>query len=113
MKNKLAPLSCVALIVVGTGAGIYAQDALPKGEAVLDKYVEATGGKAAYAKVHNSITKVTIQSIIAAKHLNVMFLEQFLAPKSSRSHRYSQGLCFISTGYDAPIIIAQHNHKFI
>ncbi|MDQ6698752.1 MAG: hypothetical protein M3Z36_01045, partial [Acidobacteriota bacterium] len=57
MRNKLAALGCVALIVAGTHAGIYAQDALPKGEAVLDKYVEATGGKAAYAKVHNSITK--------------------------------------------------------
>ena len=57
MRNKLAPLGCVALIVAGIHAGAYAQDTLPKGEAVLDKYVEATGGKAAYAKVHNSSTK--------------------------------------------------------
>jgi hypothetical protein len=30
-----------------------AADALPKAEEILDKFVEATGGKAAYEKVHN------------------------------------------------------------
>jgi hypothetical protein len=38
----------VALVVLS--AGLHAQD-LPKAEAVLDRYVEATGGKAAYDKV--------------------------------------------------------------
>jgi hypothetical protein len=34
-----------------------ADEALPSGEAILDKYVEATGGKAAYAKLHNRVSK--------------------------------------------------------
>jgi zinc protease len=34
---------------------------LPKGEAVLDKYVVATGGKAAYDKIHNTTTTGTVE----------------------------------------------------
>lgn len=52
-----APLGWSVLVIAGIYPGIHAQDTLPKGEAILDKYVEATGGKAAYAKVHNSIAK--------------------------------------------------------
>jgi len=37
-------------------AGLCAADDLPKGDALLDKYIEATGGKAAYAKVKSEIT---------------------------------------------------------
>ena len=36
-----------------------ADEALPTGEAILDNYVEVTGGKAAYAKLHNSVMKGT------------------------------------------------------
>jgi outer membrane lipoprotein-sorting protein len=35
-----------------TGALVSAQD-LPKGDAILDKYIEVTGGKAAYSKLHS------------------------------------------------------------
>lgn len=42
---------------------IHAEDALPKGEAILEKYIEATGGRAAYAKIHNSITKGTMEIV--------------------------------------------------
>jgi zinc protease len=34
---------------------------LPKGEALLDKYIEATGGKAAYAKIHSDMTTGTME----------------------------------------------------
>jgi hypothetical protein len=33
-----------------------AADELPKGEVLLDKFIEVTGGKAAYAKVHSDMT---------------------------------------------------------
>ncbi|MCU1234757.1 MAG: hypothetical protein JWP63_2724 [Candidatus Solibacter sp.] len=43
-------------------AGILASAAdLPKGEALLDKYVEVTGGKAAYNKVHSDKTTGTME----------------------------------------------------
>jgi len=41
-------------------AGLFAADDLPKGEAILDKYVEATGGKAAYAKLKSDIATGTM-----------------------------------------------------
>jgi hypothetical protein len=38
-----------------------AADPLPKGDAILDKYVEATGGKAAYAKLHSQVVSGTTE----------------------------------------------------
>jgi outer membrane lipoprotein-sorting protein len=38
-----------------------AADDLPKAETILDKYIEATGGKAAYEKHHSEITKGTME----------------------------------------------------
>jgi hypothetical protein len=39
----------------------HAADDLPKAETILDKYVEVTGGKAAYQKLHTEITKGTME----------------------------------------------------
>jgi hypothetical protein len=39
-----------------------AADDLPKAETILDKYVEATGGKAAYEKHHTEIAKGTLRN---------------------------------------------------
>jgi zinc protease len=40
---------------------VRAADDLPKAETILDKYVEVTGGKAAYEKHHTEITKGTME----------------------------------------------------
>ena len=50
----------VALALAFAGALVAADD-LPKGEAVLDKYVEVTGGKAAYSKIHSQIVSGTTE----------------------------------------------------
>lgn len=34
---------------------------VPKGESILDRYVEVTGGKAAYEKVHNEVAKGALE----------------------------------------------------
>jgi len=55
-----------ALVLVGfPGAGIlHAQEEkLPKAEQILDKYVEVTGGKAAYEKLNNHIIKGTFEFV--------------------------------------------------
>jgi outer membrane lipoprotein-sorting protein len=49
---KLSLVSCV-LIAAGL---VFAADDLPKAETILDKAVEATGGKAAYQKIHSEIS---------------------------------------------------------
>jgi hypothetical protein len=46
--------------VLFAAAMISAAD-LPKGEALLDKYIEVTGGKAAYGKIHSDMTTGTME----------------------------------------------------
>ncbi len=47
----------IALLIFAGCAILPAQDALPPAAAVLDRYVEATGGKAAYEKHHSQLAK--------------------------------------------------------
>ena len=51
-------MSVAALLAAGALA---AADELPKAETILDKYIEATGGKAAYAKIHSEISTGTME----------------------------------------------------
>jgi len=47
--------ACAVMVLAAAGARLRAADALPKAETILDKSVEATGGKAAYEKSHNTV----------------------------------------------------------
>ena len=66
MRRTIALITMVSLIAPG-GLAISAQAQapapgdLPKAETVLDQYIEATGGKAAYEKVKNRKTSGTIE----------------------------------------------------
>ena len=51
----------VLVCLVGPNILQAQQDKLPKAEDVLDKYIEVTGGKAAYAKLDNRVTKATME----------------------------------------------------
>jgi zinc protease len=42
-------------------AGVLAAADLPKGETLLDKYIEVTGGKAAYSKMHSQMMTGTME----------------------------------------------------
>lgn len=42
-------------VVVLFAAPLAAQEALPKGDAIMDKYIDVTGGKDAYAKVRSAV----------------------------------------------------------
>lgn len=53
----------VALLVSSAGA-LAAADDLPKADTILDKYVEVTGGKAAYAKIHNEVSTGTMEMAV-------------------------------------------------
>jgi hypothetical protein len=50
----------IGLALAFTGVLAFAAD-LPKGDALLDKYIEVTGGKAAYAKIHSDRTTGTME----------------------------------------------------
>lgn len=62
MKRRLAPvLMMVAVALAPRAVRAQAPPQLPKAETVLDQYVEATGGKAAYDKVKNRVSKGTLE----------------------------------------------------
>jgi hypothetical protein len=50
-----------ALVLASAGARLMAADDLPKAETILDKAIEVTGGKAAYAKLHTEIVSGSME----------------------------------------------------
>ncbi|HXI43453.1 MAG TPA: hypothetical protein VNH83_25960 [Bryobacteraceae bacterium] len=50
-RNRFLPVAVLAALACSIAAAV-PEAALPKGEEILDKFVEATGGKSAYEKVH-------------------------------------------------------------
>jgi hypothetical protein len=61
MKRSLGTHSLkIALALTFAGRLTVAAD-LPKGETLLDKYIEVTGGKAAHAKIHSDMTTGTME----------------------------------------------------
>ncbi len=58
-------LSLVLVCFAPPGVLHAAEANLPDGELILDKYVEVTGGIEAYEKIHNRVTKVTIEIVQA------------------------------------------------
>lgn len=65
MGKRLALIAFIvtAFIVTAISPGLHGQGSLPDGEAVLAKYIEASGGKAAYEKLHNSITTGSMEVV--------------------------------------------------
>jgi hypothetical protein len=48
-------------LALAFAGALAAADELPKGDTILDKYVEATGGKAAYSKLHSQVVNGTTE----------------------------------------------------
>ncbi len=66
MGRKAMCLRCVVLAgvcLLTVGSQALAEDKLPTGEEVLDRYVEVTGGKAAYEKFHNTVIKTKLEMV--------------------------------------------------
>lgn len=64
-RRMFAGLTCVLVLVCLAGsAAVWAQaEELPKAETILDKYIEATGGKAAYDKINNRVIKGSVEPV--------------------------------------------------
>ena len=56
-------LTLVLVCFAAPGVLLASEDERPSAEAILDKYVEVTGGKAAYAKLNNRLTKATFEMV--------------------------------------------------
>ncbi len=60
--DRSAPhLVLSAVLPVSPSRAALADDPLPKADDVLDQFVEATGGKAAYEKIKNRVSKGTME----------------------------------------------------
>ncbi|MBI2680750.1 MAG: DUF620 domain-containing protein [Candidatus Solibacter usitatus] len=55
MRKFLATVTTLSTLAALPWLTLAADEALPKGEVILDQFVEATGGKAAYEKIHSEV----------------------------------------------------------
>ncbi|MBZ5595580.1 MAG: outer membrane lipoprotein-sorting protein [Acidobacteriia bacterium] len=62
LRHRLTPAVFLAGLLC-CAAHVRAEEPLPKAEEILDKFVEATGGKAAYQKVHNEKATGTFEFV--------------------------------------------------
>jgi len=57
---RLAIRTALALLMGTAIVPVLAQDQLPRGETIVDKYIEVTGGKAAYEKIRSEVVTGSI-----------------------------------------------------
>ncbi len=84
-----------------SAAALYAADELPKGEAVLDKYIEVTGGKAAYEKVKNDISTGTMTFVAMGLKGNMVAYSE--APDKRLVEVTLEGIGKISEGVNGDL----------
>lgn len=56
------------ILAAALAASLHAQEALPKGDTIIDKYIDATGGRDAYTKLKSTVWKGTMD--IAAQGIS-------------------------------------------
>jgi zinc protease len=78
-----------------------AADDLPKAETILDKYVAATGGKAAYEKHHNQVAKGSFE--MAAMGLKASMVSYHAEPDKSYTETDLGGMGKIREGSDGNV----------
>ena len=96
MRNILL---CAA-VLLSTGARLAADD-LPKAEAILDRYIEVTGGKAAYEKNHSEISTGTMEFV--GKGIKGTIASYRAEPNTSYTELDIQGIGKVREGTDGKI----------
>lgn len=88
-----------ALVLTCAGARLRAADALPKAETILDKYIEVTGGKAAYQKIHSEIDSGSME----LRGMNGTMTTYKLAPDKVYTEVEFQGIGKIQEGSNGTV----------
>ena len=91
----------VALVMLTGVAAARAADDLPKAETILDKYVEATGGVAAYESHHNEIITGTME--MTAAHVKGKLIAYHAAPVKMYMEMDVEGVGKMQKGTDGAI----------
>src|SRR5437868_4503983 len=89
-----------ATVVLATGVGRAADD-LPKAETILDKYIESTGGKAAYEKNHNEVSSGTMEFV--GKGIKGNISSYRAEPDKSYTEIDIQGIGKVKEGSDGKV----------
>src|SRR5229473_8237464 len=92
---SLAPALLACLV-------LSAADALPKGEAILDKYIEVTGGKAAYEKKRSEISSAVMEFV--GKGVKANMTMYHAEPNKSYSVVEIEGIGKIEEGTDGSVV---------
>ncbi len=92
----------ILLMAVGTGSLHSADEVLPKAEKILDGYIEATGGLAAYKKIHNRVTKGTMELTSMGMKLSLTVYNA--KPNKSYSLMESEAAGNMETGTDGNVV---------
>jgi zinc protease len=93
--------ACAVMVLAAAGARLRAADELPKAETILDKSIEATGGKAAFGKLHNSV--ITGSMELAAMGIKGTIVSTKAEPDKSSAEIEIGGVGSIKEGYDGKV----------
>jgi hypothetical protein len=93
--------ACAVMVLAAAGARLYAADELPKAETILDKSIEATGGKAAFEKMHNTVISGSME--LAAMGIKGTMVITEAEPDKSVAQIEIAGVGSIKQGYDGKV----------
>jgi hypothetical protein len=93
--------ACAVMVLAAAGARLCAADDLPKAETILDKSVEATGGKAAFEKTHNTVISGSME--LAAMGIKGTMVITKAEPDKDLVEIELTGVGSIKQGYDGKV----------
>ena len=89
------------VLILAACRSLCAADALPTGEAILDKYIEVTGGKAAYEKKTSEISSGVMEFI--GKGVKAKIMSYQAAPNKSYTEVEIDGIGKMEEGSDGVV----------
>ncbi|MFY9728581.1 MAG: DUF620 domain-containing protein [Bryobacteraceae bacterium] len=101
LPSKRTMAACAVMVLAATGATLCAADELPKAETILDKSFEVTGGKAAFAKMHNRV--ITGSMEVTAQGIKGTMVITAAEPDKSLVEIEIDGVGSIKQGYDGSV----------
>ncbi|MGB7760361.1 MAG: DUF620 domain-containing protein [Bryobacteraceae bacterium] len=93
--------ACAVMVLAAAGARLRAAEELPKAETILDKSVEATGGKAAFEKMHNTV--ITGSMELPAMGIKGTMVITKAEPDKSLAEIEITGIGSVKQGYDGKV----------
>ncbi len=104
ISSRLIGLLLMLVLPAFAGPGLVgaSEDAAPTAAAILDGFVEATGGEAAYAKLNNRVGKVKID--LAAQGIAFTMTVYHARPDKMYSVAESEAIGKIESGSDGDVV---------